>query len=176
MIWVDYVFIGIVLVSVLVGIFRGLVREALSLAVWVLAFVLTLRFAPLLAEHLQASIKTGPVRTVAAYAIVFFGVLIVGSLVTWAISHLVKGAGLGSIDRTLGGGFGLARGIFILAAVVLLAGTSAAKQEPWWKESVLVPRIEPLARGLHALIPEQWLAYLVPRDDAADPPKNRPEH
>ena len=177
MIWVDYVFIGIVLLSVLVGVFRGLVREALSLAVWVLAFALTLSYAPRLAEHLEASIKTPAVRTAAAYALVFFGVLIVGAVFTWAVSLLVKGIGLGGIDRMLGGGFGLLRGVFILVAVVMLAGASAAtKDEPWWKQSILVPQLEPLSVSLQSLIPEQWLAYLRPRAVDATPPNSRPEH
>ncbi|GAC1633238.1 MAG: colicin V production protein [Nevskia sp.] len=177
MIWVDYVFIVIVLLSVLVGVFRGLVREALSLVVWVLAFALTLRYAPRLAEHLEASIRTPAVRTAAAYALVFFGVLIVGAVITWAVSLAVKGIGLGGIDRMLGGGFGLLRGIFILAAIVMLAGTSAsAKNEPWWKESILVPQLAPLSASLQSLIPEQWLAYLRPRAVEAASPNSRPEH
>jgi membrane protein required for colicin V production len=176
MIWVDYVFIGIVLLSVLVGVFRGLVREAMSLVVWVFAFVFTLQYAPSLSEHLPFSIQTPAVRVAAAYAIVFLSVLLIGALLTWVVSMLVKGAGLGGIDRSLGAGFGLVRGVFILVAIVLVAGTSAARDEIWWKQSFLVPQLEPLASSLHGLIPDQWLAYLEPRERESPLSKPRPEH
>ena len=174
MIWVDYVFIGIVLISALVGVLRGLVREALSLAAWVLAFAVTLRYAPALAEKLQYSIQTPAVRTAAAYALVFFSVLLVGAVLAWVVSMLVKSAGLGGVDRMLGAGFGLIRGVFVIVAVVLLAGASAAKQDAWWRQSVLVPQLEPLAARLHRLIPEQWLAYLKPRE--SETTKSKAEH
>lgn len=175
MIWMDYAFIAIVLLSMMVGVFRGLVREAFSLAVWVLAFVLTLRFAPLLAESLKSSIHIPAARTAAAYAMLFFGVLIVGALITWAACLLIRSIGLGGVDRMLGGGFGLARGIFIITALVLLGGSSAAREEAAWKQSILVPQLKPLADGLHHLIPEQWLAYLQPRESQPLIPVSRPE-
>lgn len=169
MIWVDYVFIAIVLCSLLVGVLRGLVREALSLIAWVLAFVLTLRYAPALAEALKGSIHTPAVRTAAAYALLFFAVLLAGALVTWLVSLIVKSVGLGGVDRMLGAGFGLMRGLFIAVAAVLLAGASEAKTEPWWRASVLIPQIEPFSERLHRLIPDQWLAYLRARDVTSKP-------
>jgi membrane protein required for colicin V production len=178
--WVDYVFVGIILLSLLIGIFRGLVREALSLVIWVFAFALTLRYASAAAEHLDHAIKTPAVRNIAAYALVFFGVLIVGAVIIRTIATAVKGVGLGGIDCLLGGGFGLVRGVFLVAAIVMVAGASEAKQEHWWNESTLVPQFEPLAQSLQGLTPDHWLAYLRPKSDHADAKsessKLRPEH
>jgi membrane protein required for colicin V production len=174
MIWVGCAFIGIVLFSILVGVLRGFVREALSLASWVLAFVLSLRYAPMVADALQSSIQTPSVRTVAAYAVVFLAVLLVGALLTWAITTLVKSAGLGGVDRMLGAGLGLIRGVLISIVVVMLVANSAAKDESWWHRSLFVPRLEPLAADLQGLIPENWLvsAWLLKPESA----KSKVEH
>lgn len=160
--WVDYLFIAIVLVSVLLGALRGFIREALSLLTWILAFVLALGYGPSLAPRLSGWIEFPEVRTIAADVLVFFGVLLVGAIVIRLVSLLIRGAGLAPADRMLGSGFGLLRGVFIVIAVVMLAGLGTLQQEPWWKQSVLVPQVQPLADGLHALIPARWLAYLQP--------------
>ena len=158
--WVDYVFIGIVLFSVLVGALRGFIREALSLAAWVLAFVLALRYGPEVADRLKDHVDSPLVRTAAGYILPFFAVLLAGGILIWIVSWLIRGAGLGPVDRMLGSGFGLLRGGLIVVALVMLAGMGALGREPWWKRSILVPQIQPLAKEMQALIPSGWLAYL----------------
>ncbi len=160
MAWVDYVFVGIVLLSVLWGALRGFIREALSLATWVLAFVLSLGYGPGFAEQLRPTISSDPLRLLAGYAIPFFGVLLVGGLLILIISWAVRGVGLAPLDRMLGSGFGLLRGGFIVLALVMVAGFTALGREPWWKQSEIVPQIQPFAKEAQALIPARWLAYL----------------
>jgi membrane protein required for colicin V production len=160
MAWVDYFLIGIVLVSVLVGALRGFIREALSLVAWVLAFVLALRYGPDTAEYLRGGITSPLLRTILGYVLPFFAVLFAGGLLIWIISWVIRGAGLAPVDRMLGSGFGLLRGAFIVVALVMLAGLGALGREPWWKQSMLVPQLQPLANQMQALIPARWLAYL----------------
>ena len=160
MAWVDYVFLGIILVSVLMGALRGFIREALSLATWVFAFVAALRYGPEFAERFKSAIDSVPIRTVVGYAVPFFGVLLVGGLLIWVVSWAVRGAGLAPVDRMLGSGFGLLRGGFIVVALVILAGAPAVGREPWWRESMLVPQIQPVANDVQGLIPAKWFAYL----------------
>ncbi len=160
MTWVDYVFVGIVLISVLMGALRGFIREALSLATWVFAFVAALRYGPECAERFKSAISSIPIRTAVGYAAPFFGVLLVGGLLIWIVSWAVRGAGLAPVDRMLGSGFGLLRGGFIVVALVILAGVTALGREPWWHESVLVPQIQPVATDVQGLIPAKWLTYL----------------
>lgn len=160
MAWVDYVFVGIVLISVLWGALRGFIREALSLATWILAFVVSLGYGPEFAEQLRPTITSDPLRLIAGYAVPFFGVLLVGGLLIWIISWMVRGAGLAPLDRMLGSGFGLLRGGFIVVALVIVAGFTALGREPWWRQSQIIPQIQPFAKELQALIPAGWLAYL----------------
>jgi membrane protein required for colicin V production len=160
MTWVDYVFVGIVLISVLMGALRGFVREALSLATWVCAFAAALRYGPEFAERFRSTISSDPIRIAAGYAVPFFVILLAGALMIWVITWAVRGVGLAPVDRMLGSGFGLLRGGFIVVALVILAGMSAAGREPWWRESILVPQIQPVAKDVQALIPARWFTYL----------------
>jgi membrane protein required for colicin V production len=169
MVWVDYVFIAIVVISLLLGAVRGFIREALSLATWIAAFVLALRYGPDCMARLAPLISSPPIRAVAGYCLPFFGVLLVGGLLILAIGWAVRGAGLAPLDRMLGAGFGLLRGGFIVAALVMLAGISAPGRQHWYKESVLVPQIQPFANALQGLIPPHWLTYL--RAQTASAPK-----
>ncbi|MDB5987600.1 MAG: colicin production CvpA [Nevskia sp.] len=162
MAWLDLVFLGVVLLSILIGVFRGFVREALSLATWILAFVLSLRYGPLLAERLQATIHAQAARTAIGYALVFFGVLIVGALLTYLVGILIRSAGLSPVDRMLGSGFGLLRGALLVVACVMLAGITSLHQENWWQQSRLAPELQPAANSLQTLIPHGWLTYLQP--------------
>jgi membrane protein required for colicin V production len=169
MVWVDYLFIGIVLVSLLLGALRGFIREALSLATWVGAFIVALRFGPDCAARLKPYISSVPIRSIVAYLLPFFGVLLAGSILTLIVSWAVRGAGLAPVDRMLGSGFGLLRGAFIVVALVMLVGMSAMGREAWYRQSILVPQIQPLAKELQTLIPPRWLTYLQPQ--AASAPK-----
>jgi membrane protein required for colicin V production len=166
MAWVDYVFVGIVLLSVLWGALRGFIREALSLATWVLAFAVALGYGPEFSERLKPTIASDPLRLIAGYAIPFFGVLLIGGLLIWIISMVVRGAGLAPLDRMLGSAFGLLRGGLIVLALVIVAGFSALGRESWWKQSEIVPQIQPFAKEVQTLIPARWLAYLQAQQPA----------
>ena len=166
MAWVDFVFVGIVLLSVLWGAIRGFIREALSLATWIAAFVLALGYGPQCADALKYDIASPTLRILAGYALPFFGILLIGGLATWAIGMAVRGAGLAPVDRMLGSGFGLVRGGLIVLILVIVAGFSTLGRESWWRESVIVPQIQPLAKEVQALIPSRWLAYLQAQQPA----------
>ncbi len=162
--WVDFTFIAIVIISFLFGAFRGLVREGLSLATWILAFVLTLRYGPVAADQLKASIQTETLRFIIGYAACFFGILLAGAVISMLVSWAIRGSGLSGVDRMLGGGFGLLRGLLIVVALVMLSGVTDNRRESWWTQSRLGPELIPAADQLQALIPESWLAYLRPRE------------
>lgn len=157
MIWVDYVFIGIVFISLLIGIWRGLVREALSLLAWVAAVSLSFRYGARLAESLAPYIESPVARSAVAHLGIFFVVLMIGALVIWLLSRVVSSAGLSGADRMLGGGFGLVRGAVIVVALVLLIDSTQLRREPSVQHSVLIPQLQPLAASLNSLLPKHWL-------------------
>ena len=154
MVLVDYVFICIALISVIFGVFRGFIREALSLLTLIAAIVAALRLGPRCSGYLQHLMASGPLRTFASCALVFLAVLLTGSIITWLVHLAVKGVGLAPVDRMMGAGFGLLRGCVIVAALVMLVDVSKFKEDRAWRSSVLVPRITPFADALRGLIPE----------------------
>lgn len=155
MIWVDYLILGIIGLSALIGLVRGLVREVASLAIWIGAVLVAWTFYPPLAEALTPWISTPSVRLGAAFLILVFTVLILGALVGHLLSLLVEKTGLTGTDRLLGVVFGAARGALLVALLVFLAGVTPLPEDAWWQESTLVGRFQVLAeRVLGELPPE----------------------
>lgn len=133
--WLDYAVIGVLVVSVAWGLWRGLVREIVSLLGWLVAFLSASLFAGPLAVHLPDSIPTPELRAVAAFLGIFIAALVITTLLGVVLSHLVKAVGLGGLDRTLGALFGVVRGVLVLVVIALLSGLTSAPVQPWWRES-----------------------------------------
>jgi len=136
MTWLEYAVAGVLAFSVAWGIWRGFMREVISLAGWVLAFLAASAAAGPLGEALPTSISSPEVRVLVAYLVVFVFTLSIATLAGMLLSRLLKAVGLGGLDRTLGGLFGLARGVVILLAFTLLAGLSSLPRQPLWKQSI----------------------------------------
>ena len=136
---IDYIIIGIIAFSIIVSLLRGFVREVLSLASWVVAFIVASQFYPSLAAYLT-QIDSLYIRNGTAIGILFVLTLIVGAIVNFVIAQLVDKTGLTGTDRVLGAAFGLLRGVLIVAAVLFfLVSFSNFEQTEWWKESKLIP-------------------------------------
>lgn len=139
MTWLDYVVLAIAAASVSWGIWRGLVREVISVAAWVLAFLGANMFAGPLGEMLPEALPTPEIRVLVAFILVFIAILAVCTLLGRMLSKLVRVAGLGELDRSLGGVFGLARALLVVLAVALVAGLTALPRQPVWRDSVSGP-------------------------------------
>jgi membrane protein required for colicin V production len=132
----DIAIVAILVLSLLLGVWRGFVREIFSLAGWVLAFLAANAVAAPIGDALPTSIARPEVRVLIAFIVVFVFTLSATALAALLLSKLFKAAGLGGVDRTLGGLFGLARGVVILLAITIAAGLTALPKHPLWKESV----------------------------------------
>ena len=153
--FIDVVIVAVVLLSALVSFRRGLFREAMSLATWVGAVIVTLAFTSRFATLLpREAIRDPAARGTFAALALFFGTLAVGGLLHWLIRKIVARGEPGWIDRLSGAVFGLARGALIVALATLAANlVPAFKQEPWWRTSRLLPPFQDVARTLHAQLP-----------------------
>jgi len=148
----DYAVIGIVALSLVLGLWRGVVSELIALAAWVLAFMAALEFGTRSGQFLFAGIADPAIRTLAGCALVFVGVLVAMSLLRLAVHSMVKALGLSLSDRLLGMFFGLARGVLVVMALVAAGGLTSAPQQPWWKQATLA---QPLETAV--LVAKPWL-------------------
>lgn len=155
MAWLDIFILAIVAVSALISLVRGFVREAFSLAVWVLAFWVGWSFFRDLEVPLRDYIGSPTARLGIAFAALMIATLVVGGLVNFLIIQLVERTGMSGTDRFIGMVFGLARGVLLVAALVLLAGLTPLPGENWWVESTLVGYFEELAYWLRDLMPPE---------------------
>lgn len=160
LIWVDYIIIGVVLLSALIGLFRGFVKEAFSLGTWVVAFLVALRFSQPFSLNLLEYIDVPSVRVAAAFIILMIVTLILGAMLSFLVSQLVEKTGLTGTDRFAGFLFGVARGVVVMSVLVLLAGLTPLPQDPWWVESTLIPPFQELSVWLRSHIPEGVSGYL----------------
>lgn len=137
--WADWSIIGILALSSGIGLIRGLVKEAFSLAVWVAAVVIAKTFSPQLAALLSNAIQTPSLRELAAFAVLFVLTLVIGAMANYLMGALVRMTGLSGTDRLLGVFFGVVRGfIIVMLIIVFLPNILPVDQDPWWQESLLV--------------------------------------
>lgn len=135
----DYLVILILLCSIVISTFRGLVREVLSLVSWIVAFMVANAYGESLSILLPDVIPGGLTRLIVAFLALFIGARILMSLVTMAVDAGIRSVGLTVVDRGLGGLFGLARGVVIVMTVVMLCGLTAIPRQPVWTEALLSP-------------------------------------
>ena len=142
----DFVVIGVVLLSLVIGAWRGVVSEILALLAWVVAFLAARTWATpaggWLATGLADSLAEPLLQQVAGFVAIFVAVLILFALARWMVSLLLRAVGLAPLDRVLGALFGIARGVLVVWVGVLLAGLTALPQQPWWRQAVLAPPLE----------------------------------
>jgi len=157
--WLDYVLLGIIAVSSLISLTRGFVREAFSLAVWVLAFWVSWHFFRDLEVQFLPWIDSPTVRLGVAFAALMIATLLLGGMVNYLLIQLVERTGMSGTDRFIGMLFGVARGGLVITVLVLLAGLTVIPQEAWWKASQLMPYFVMLAAWLQAWLPAEIANY-----------------
>jgi membrane protein required for colicin V production len=150
--WLDYAVVGVLALSTAWGVWRGLVREVISLAGWVLAFIAAHFFAEPLADALARWMSNPDLRVIVAFVAIFVVTLTLATLAAIALSKALKASGLRGLDRTLGGLFGVARGVLIALAFALAAGLTSFPQHSMWRASWSGPM---LGRTVDQLKP--WL-------------------
>ncbi|PIE37417.1 MAG: colicin V production protein [Gammaproteobacteria bacterium] len=151
--WLDWVIIGVVALSMLASLWRGFVKEALSLAAWVLAFMAATAFSDAVALNLQGVISNDTARLVAGWILVFIAALVLVTLVNGAIGKLVRAAGLSGIDRLLGMAFGFTRGLVVVLAILyVLQALVPVQQQSFMQGSLLVPQLNSVLAWIDANI------------------------
>lgn len=146
--------------SFLLGAWRGLVYEVLSVLSWIAAFVLAQWLAPEAAVWLPMGNAGDSLRFAAGFAVVFIAAVFLGGLLAWGTKKLVEAVGLRPIDRALGAMFGVIRGVVLLLALAVVIHMTPLRNASWWSESVGADVSTTALRGLKPVVPERFGQYL----------------
>lgn len=149
----DIVIIVALLLSVLIGVMRGFVREVFSLITWIASFWLAYQFSGQFAHLFEPYVKDDMLRVWAAFLGVFIVSLLALSLVSLIIRSLLSVVGVGGIDRSLGAVFGAVRGGVIIAVLLTMVRVAGADEARLVGNSQLAPYFEPLVRVMVDLVP-----------------------
>ena len=159
MVAADFIVLSIIVISFVISLMRGFVKEALSLAGWLVALWVSMTFSSGMAELFGSSIKDPTLRLLAAFVSLFILSLIVGTIINFFATQLVQRTGMTGVDRTIGGVFGLLRGVLLVTIIVMLLGLTTLPKESWWDESFFMFRFEAIATWLKDLLPNDIARY-----------------
>lgn len=157
---VDWILLAVLGLSFLLGLWRGLVQESLSLLGWVAAFYLAQMYAPLTAAWLPMEGSSQMLRYAAGFVATFIAVLVASALMAWLVKKMVSAVGLGLLDRFLGSLFGLLRGVVILLAATVLVGMTPMRESQAWQEAQGPKWLQQGLRELKPVLPADFGKYL----------------
>jgi len=157
---VDWILLAVLGLSLLLGLWRGIVQEVLSLVGWVAAFYVSQMYAPMAAAWLPMEGSSQMLRYAAGFVVVFVAVLIATVLVSWVVKKLVSAVGLGPLDRLLGSLFGLMRGVVILLAVTVFVGMTPMRDTEAWKQAQGTQWLQQFLHVLKPVLPADFGKYL----------------
>jgi membrane protein required for colicin V production len=153
--WLDIVILMVVAVSTVFGVIRGFTRNMISLASWILAFVIALSLSEKFAQLLPEDIEQPGFRIGIAMCILFLATLVVGMLATFLLEGFVNATRTNRLDRSLGGLFGFVRGVSFVCLLVVLGAFISLNQTDWWRESRLIPAGEWVVKLLEPVLPDR---------------------
>jgi membrane protein required for colicin V production len=151
--WADWLIIGVLLLSAVVSLLRGLVVEVASLAIAILGALLAFHFASPVANQFLQGIDVVPLRTGIAALGIYILTSVVGALLLYLIKRLVQTAGLSGTDRLLGLVFGVARGLLVVVALFWVGMLVRFDQSDWWQQSRLMPGVAQASGALLLFLP-----------------------
>jgi membrane protein required for colicin V production len=153
MLLIDWFILAVVAISALISIKRGFVKEMLSLATWMTAFIIARIFSGHLEVLLVQWIETPSARYGAAFGILFAVTLIIGAMINNLVGELVKVTGLAGTDRLFGVVFGITRGLILVMAAIYGLQMTPVSKDPWWLDSVLIPHFELMVAWSKDMLP-----------------------
>ena len=150
----DYVLIGIVGVSLLFGLWRGVVGEVIALVAWGVGIFAAIEFGAAVGHSVFAGLSDPALRTLAGCVVIFVGVLVTMAVLNMVVRSMVKALGLSVSDRILGMIFGLLRGVLVCMVLVGLGGMTSAPTQSWWRSAMLAAPLETVVLAAKPWLPD----------------------
>jgi len=156
----DWVFLTVLAASLVIGAWRGLVFELVSLAGWAASFIAAQWFASDVGAWLPMGDAQSALRHAAGFVLVFVGAVFFFGFIAWLAKKLVDSVGLRPADRALGAVFGVLRGVIVLLALALVALWTPLHEADWWKESRAAPMLHEALARLRPVVPLEFARHL----------------
>jgi membrane protein required for colicin V production len=156
----DWIILAILLLSMALGAWRGLVYEVLSVLGWLAAFIIAQLYAAAVGHMLPMSGATEALRYAAGFVITFIATAFAAGLLAWLAKKLIETVGLRPVDRTLGAFFGLLRGALILLAATTAVLMTPLKEGQWWKQSAGASFLSATLRAVKPILPGEVGQYI----------------
>jgi len=166
MIAVDYVILAILVLSAIMGLVRGLLREAVAVITWFLAIILAWYFGTSLEPYLGGVLVGSPLRIWAARTIIFVCVLLLGGAVGVVLGHFVRVSMFAGMDKFLGFVFGIVRGVVVVGAFTIAIQALSMDQDPKWKNSRLMPYAIGVADALRGIVGDKLERLQLPKNSS----------
>ncbi|MDR1367147.1 MAG: CvpA family protein [Candidatus Accumulibacter sp.] len=151
----DSLVISIILISVILGGWRGVVGEIIALCAWMLAFLMAKWWGNEVANALFSSIADPTLRLLTAWVGIVIVILFIVSLVRTAMKSVLKVLGLSATDRALGVLFGVARGMLIVLALVAVGGMTDLPGKSWWRGAMFAAPLETVVLACKPWMPPE---------------------
>ena len=156
----DWIFAAVMGASMLLGAWRGLVFEVLSVLSWIAAFVLAQWFAPDLAVRLPMGGAGESIRYAAGFVLVFIAAVFAGGMLAFLMAKLIASVGLRPIDRLLGAVFGALRGVVLLLAATVVVGMTPLKDSVEWRASLGAHTAQAVLAAMKPVLPQEFVKHL----------------
>jgi membrane protein required for colicin V production len=163
----DWILLAVLLLSMALGAWRGLVYEVLSVLGWVAAFIVAQLYAATVGQMLPMSGATEALRYAAGFVLTFIASAFAAGLLAWLAKKLIETVGLRPVDRTLGAFFGLLRGAVILLAAATAVLMTPLKEGEWWKQSVGAGALSALLKAVKPILPNEVGQYISAKAQSA---------
>jgi membrane protein required for colicin V production len=151
----DLFILAILLGSTLIGLLRGFIREAVSVAFWILAIWAAWKLGALVEPHLGGLLADPTIAPWVGRLVILILVLLLGWVVGMLLSYFTRAMGLGPLDRVFGLFFGILRGLVLMGLVVIGGELLHMNQEEWWARSKMIPYGETVGDWLRAMVGEK---------------------
>ena len=158
--WIDIFILAVIGISAILSLFRGLIREVLSLLGWTVAVWVAFKFAHPVSLLFTRVVALPSGQLALGFIVLLIGTLVVFGLFNFLIGKLIDSTGLSGTDRLLGMIFGVARGIAIITVLVAIAGLTPFPHDPWWQQSRFLPVFSGLAEHAMEWLPPDFAKHL----------------
>lgn len=158
--YIDIAIVVVILITALIGFMRGLVWMGIFLATWTAAILLAIKYKDALATALPIKLSSDVAQTGLAALLIFLGTLIVGAIINYLFSRAISAVGLGTFDRILGTGLGIALGALAITLLTMLLSLTELPDQETWQTSKFVPKFQEASEWIKTLIPEDFNEYI----------------